>query len=329
MIEYRARRASGALRWIRARESVFARAPDGSPRSKLGIAQDITVEQEREEPLRQLSLVDPLTGLGNRRSFDLLVEQELKTMSRNGKDAALVFLDLDDFKSINDNYGHAEGDRALREAADMLRESFRSSDIIARIGGDGEEPPRTARSDGRPPQRPPHEALRHRVLGGHVRLQGYGSLRAARAHDLRRSENVPDQKGAQGDTDIGRSGRPAILLWQACKRDRRCAFTDRSVRAGQNKEKSAHSNPGEFHDPEERKNLRQFFPSPRDNPGTRALVADRSRDQTNSGLPFLAMMDCSPAKARFTSREKWDRASRILTCISKKPSSSNIPGAKG
>ncbi|HUW40049.1 MAG TPA: diguanylate cyclase [Rectinemataceae bacterium] len=136
VIEYRARSASGAWRWIRARESVFARAPDGSPRSKLGIAQDVTDEKEREELLRQLSLVDELTGLGNRRSFDILAAQQMKMISRNGKDAVIVYIDIDDFKSINDNYGHAEGDRALREAADMLREGFRSSDIIARIGGD-------------------------------------------------------------------------------------------------------------------------------------------------------------------------------------------------
>ncbi|MDA8426828.1 MAG: sensor domain-containing diguanylate cyclase [Treponema sp.] len=136
VVEYRAKSASGAWRWIRARESVFARAPDGSPRSKLGIAQDVTAEKEREELLRQLSLVDELTGLGNRRSFDLLAAQQLKMISRGRKDATLVYLDLDDFKSINDNYGHAEGDRALREAADMLRENFRSSDILARVGGD-------------------------------------------------------------------------------------------------------------------------------------------------------------------------------------------------
>jgi diguanylate cyclase (GGDEF)-like protein/PAS domain S-box-containing protein len=134
--EFRARNAAGAWRWIRCRESVFARRQDGRPRSKLGIAEDVSAEKEREELLRQLSLVDELTGLKNRRCFEMLAEQHVKLSSRTLSEFVLIYLDLDRFKDINDNFGHAEGDLALKEAADLLRDGFRSSDIIARIGGD-------------------------------------------------------------------------------------------------------------------------------------------------------------------------------------------------
>jgi diguanylate cyclase (GGDEF)-like protein/PAS domain S-box-containing protein len=134
--EYRIRDARGEWRWSRSRETIFTRHPDGTPHSKLGIAEDITLEKEREVLLRQLSLVDELTGLKNRRNFEILAEQQIKLVMRTGSKFVLLYLDLDRFKNINDGFGHKEGDLALCEAAGLLRESFRSSDIIARLGGD-------------------------------------------------------------------------------------------------------------------------------------------------------------------------------------------------
>lgn len=86
--------------------------------------------------LRSLSLIDDLTGLYNRRGFMSLGEQYLKLARRTGRDATLVYLDLDRFKTINDTLGHHVGDRALMRVADLLRTAFRRSDIIARLGGD-------------------------------------------------------------------------------------------------------------------------------------------------------------------------------------------------
>ncbi|MEP6691029.1 MAG: diguanylate cyclase [Gemmatimonadaceae bacterium] len=86
--------------------------------------------------LRSMSLVDDLTGLYNRRGFLTLARQQLKMADRMNRRVAQVFVDLDGLKWINDTYGHAEGDRALVETADILREAFRESDIVARIGGD-------------------------------------------------------------------------------------------------------------------------------------------------------------------------------------------------
>lgn len=102
----------------------------------LMIIEDITKQKKLEEELQELSLKDELTGLYNRRGFFTLGEQQLKIAERMKKDALLIFSDLDRLKWINDNLGHEEGDRALVAAADILKETFRESDIIARIGGD-------------------------------------------------------------------------------------------------------------------------------------------------------------------------------------------------
>ena len=97
---------------------------------------DNTERKRREEHIRQQSLVDDLTGLYNRRGFLTLADQHLKLAERTGRNVLLLFADLDDFKEINDRFGHHEGDRALTEAARVIRSAFRDSDIIARIGGD-------------------------------------------------------------------------------------------------------------------------------------------------------------------------------------------------
>jgi len=95
------------------------------------------VERHRlSSALRSLSLIDDLTGLYNRRGFSDLGEQHLRLARRTARAVLLVYVDLDDLKAINDTLGHQAGDRALIRVADLLRETFRQSDIIARIGGD-------------------------------------------------------------------------------------------------------------------------------------------------------------------------------------------------
>ena len=89
-----------------------------------------------EEALLALSLTDELTGLYNRRRFFILTEQCLKVAVRTKKRPLLLFIDMDNLKWINDHYGHKEGDQALTGLADILKKTFRESDIIARIGGD-------------------------------------------------------------------------------------------------------------------------------------------------------------------------------------------------
>jgi diguanylate cyclase (GGDEF)-like protein/PAS domain S-box-containing protein len=100
------------------------------------IVRNVTERKLLEEELHRLSIVDELTGLFNRRGFLTLSEQQLKFAERIKKSIVLLFIDLDHMKWINDTLGHQEGDTALVEIAAILRQTFRQSDIIGRMGGD-------------------------------------------------------------------------------------------------------------------------------------------------------------------------------------------------
>ncbi|MEO7455411.1 MAG: diguanylate cyclase [Gemmatimonadaceae bacterium] len=100
------------------------------------LARDITAQLRYERDLHALALVDELTGLQNRRAFTLFAEQELARARRSGKTPVVVFADLDGLKQINDKYGHAAGDSAIRLVANALRSIFREADIVARWSGD-------------------------------------------------------------------------------------------------------------------------------------------------------------------------------------------------
>jgi len=89
-----------------------------------------------QQEIRNLTLRDELTGLYNRRGFFALVEYQFNMAKRSKTGLFMLYADLDNLKIINDTLGHQEGDRALIETADILRNNFRQSDIIARIGGD-------------------------------------------------------------------------------------------------------------------------------------------------------------------------------------------------
>jgi diguanylate cyclase (GGDEF)-like protein/PAS domain S-box-containing protein len=100
------------------------------------ISKQITEQKKMEEELRKLSLTDELTGLYNRRGFMTLAAQQIKIANRLKRQLLLTLTDLDDLKVINDTMGHKEGDQALIDVASILLKTFRSSDIVARIGGD-------------------------------------------------------------------------------------------------------------------------------------------------------------------------------------------------
>jgi diguanylate cyclase (GGDEF)-like protein len=91
---------------------------------------------KQQDHLRELSITDELTGLSNRRGFFAFAQQQMKHARRNGERMVLFFADLDDLKIINDTFGHVAGDHALTDAARIFVETFRDSDIIARMGGD-------------------------------------------------------------------------------------------------------------------------------------------------------------------------------------------------
>ncbi len=102
----------------------------------VAVARDVTERKAVQEQLRNLSERDELTGLYNRRGFMLQTERLLDLAARQGTVCALIYGDLDGFKSINDGYGHAFGDAALVEISSILSAAVRSTDLVARLGGD-------------------------------------------------------------------------------------------------------------------------------------------------------------------------------------------------
>lgn len=103
---------------------------------QLIIIQDMTEVRRLQAELTALSLHDPLTGLHNRRGFDTVAVKFIEMISRMKLHAAVIMIDIDNMKEINDTFGHSEGDRAIMETTAVLRSGVRSSDILARIGGD-------------------------------------------------------------------------------------------------------------------------------------------------------------------------------------------------
>jgi diguanylate cyclase (GGDEF)-like protein/PAS domain S-box-containing protein len=112
------------------------RKPSGDMEAVNIISKNITELKEMEKQLRMLTLTDELTGLHNRRGFYTLAEHQLNIVNRTGRGIYVLYIDVNNLKEINDRHGHEEGDRLLADTAGILRENFRSSDLIARIGGD-------------------------------------------------------------------------------------------------------------------------------------------------------------------------------------------------
>jgi diguanylate cyclase (GGDEF)-like protein len=123
------------MRWIQT-DKIPYRDHEGRIVGVIGFGIDITERKKMEEEIRELSFRDPLTALYNRRGFITLAEQQLKAASRARRKMLLAFLDVDSLKRINDTLGHETGDKALVDVAEVLRRTFRESDIIARVGGD-------------------------------------------------------------------------------------------------------------------------------------------------------------------------------------------------
>jgi diguanylate cyclase (GGDEF)-like protein/PAS domain S-box-containing protein len=124
----------GSIRWLQCR--VRVRSVDGRPVQMLGACQDFTAQREAAEALSQLALHDPLTGLPNRTLFMDRLAQALRRLVRQDRVLAVLFVDLDRFKAINDRLGHAAGDEMLMAVGGRLREVLRPHDTVARLGGD-------------------------------------------------------------------------------------------------------------------------------------------------------------------------------------------------
>lgn len=134
--EYRMRHKSGHYVWVRD-EAVFVPSDDGTDGVWQGVLMDITHRKVLEDQLVHQAFHDPLTGLANRSLFSDRVQHALSHRHRqDASPLAVLFIDLDDFKTVNDSLGHATGDQLLRAVASRLEGALRLSDTAARLGGD-------------------------------------------------------------------------------------------------------------------------------------------------------------------------------------------------
>lgn len=133
--EYRLITADGQIRWIDDRTTV-TRNEDGEISYIEGVLIDITDRKEAEQKVFYLANNDPLTGIPNRRYFKQKLEKELVRIKDSKEKIAVLYVDCDNFKKINDDLGHDAGDDFLLHLAKRLRNCLRKEDTIARIGGD-------------------------------------------------------------------------------------------------------------------------------------------------------------------------------------------------
>ncbi|OGR06311.1 MAG: hypothetical protein A2520_10315 [Deltaproteobacteria bacterium RIFOXYD12_FULL_53_23] len=134
-IEHRLLFEDGRVKWLREHCTSFF-GVSGEPLRSLGMVQDITEQRQNEEEIRSLAFHDQLTGLANRRYFLECFRAALSASVRHDSYGAVLFLDMDNFKTLNDTRGHEAGDLMLIEVAARLRVAIRDTDTVARFGGD-------------------------------------------------------------------------------------------------------------------------------------------------------------------------------------------------
>ncbi|MEO7056642.1 MAG: diguanylate cyclase [Caldimonas sp.] len=134
--EFRVRTFAGEWIWLRSLGRVVERNASGRALRLVGTDIDITVRKDAEAALRHRAEIDPLTGLPNRALFSDRIVESMARAKRGGKALAVFFIDVDHFKAVNDDHGHAAGDHVLRAVAQRLRGSVRATDTVARLAGD-------------------------------------------------------------------------------------------------------------------------------------------------------------------------------------------------
>jgi diguanylate cyclase (GGDEF)-like protein/PAS domain S-box-containing protein len=133
--DYRYIKPDGTTVWIHDR-SKLVRDPEGNPLFVQGVMFDITAQKEAELRMQHMAYHDTLTDLPNRAMFEEHLALAIARSDRHGTSVAVMFMDLNGFKDVNDTLGHAAGDDLLRVVAHRLRESTRATDLLARLGGD-------------------------------------------------------------------------------------------------------------------------------------------------------------------------------------------------
>jgi diguanylate cyclase (GGDEF)-like protein/PAS domain S-box-containing protein len=133
--EYRIIRADGQVRWL-SDKCFVSRQELGQRLIVVGIAEDITEKKQLEGELQRLATTDVLTQSSNRRHFFECAQHEFEQARLQGTPLAFLLLDVDDFKRVNDTYGHQEGDQVLQRIAESGRSTLRRGDVFGRIGGE-------------------------------------------------------------------------------------------------------------------------------------------------------------------------------------------------
>ncbi|MBP7491682.1 MAG: EAL domain-containing protein [Rhodoferax sp.] len=134
--EHRVLCADGSWKWVLSRGMVITRDAAGQPLRMIGTHTDITARKASEALVWNQAHLDALTGLPNRRMLRDRLEHEIRKGLREGRQLAVLFIDLDHFKEVNDTLGHDSGDFLLVEAARRIKASVRDTDTVARMGGD-------------------------------------------------------------------------------------------------------------------------------------------------------------------------------------------------
>ncbi|MBK6998427.1 MAG: EAL domain-containing protein [Rhodoferax sp.] len=135
-VEFRMLCKDGGWRWIQGRGMVVARDGDGKPLRMIGTNTDISERKDHERTLKHIAHFDALTNLANRILLADRLQQAMAQAQRRQQHLAVVYLDLDGFKRINDRYGHQIGDQVLITLAARMKETLREGDTLARLGGD-------------------------------------------------------------------------------------------------------------------------------------------------------------------------------------------------
>ena len=134
-VEYRVLAKDGRVVWVRD-EGVIVLDDDGAPLYLQGYLLDITPERDAQDQLRKLALYDTLTGLANRAFFHEQFQHAVSIRKEHDQQTALLFLDVNDFKHVNDQWGHPVGDRVLATLGARIQHTLRAGDAAARLGGD-------------------------------------------------------------------------------------------------------------------------------------------------------------------------------------------------
>jgi diguanylate cyclase (GGDEF)-like protein/PAS domain S-box-containing protein len=133
--EFRIRRRDGEIIWVSAR-AVPVEGLDGDVSGYLGTLTDISEQKREQNHFERLAYTDDLTGLANRRAAMAAMDRHLEVSAQNGWLGALLLIDIDGLKEVNDRYGHDAGDRTLTGMADLMRASLGPGEVLGRLGGD-------------------------------------------------------------------------------------------------------------------------------------------------------------------------------------------------